>query len=195
MAPVVDVVTLAILIGLLPLAVLAVLYTLDRDRDEALWWIAGAFAVSWLADVVADMLPIDDRWPVTRVYPVMQSTLIAAALALDRRRAVDVLIGLVSVAMIVIVWRGSQGPDVVVHSTASLAVIAIVWTRRELPFPLRASLFVYFGLGLGAWLVYAASPSVNAWYGYQLARLAGLLLFSWASIEAGPQLRVVRRAA
>jgi hypothetical protein len=196
MDTVVDATTGFILMALLPLVVLVVLYATDRDRDEALWWIAAAFAVSWLADVVADMMAVDDRWAVTLVYPVLQTTLIGAALLLDRRNTVALLIGLSVVALIAVVSHGSNKPDLLVHSSASLPVVAIAWHRWELPVSLRIALVIYFGLGWLAWVVHVEHihESWSMW-AYQLTRLAGLLAYAWATIRAGPQLRLVRRAA
>jgi hypothetical protein len=195
MDPLFDVVTVTILMGLLPLAVLVALYANDRDRDAALWWIAGAFAISWLADVVADMMPVEDRWTVGLVYPIVQTTLIAATLLLDRRHAVALLAALTAMGIVTVAWHGASGPDVLLRSVASLSVVVIAWRRWELPLPLRIALVMYFGLGWLAWLAYAARPGVATWYGYQASRLAGLLAYGWATIRAGPQLRLVRRAA
>jgi hypothetical protein len=79
---------------------------------------------------------------------------------------------------------------VILHSAASLAVVAIVIDRRELPALLRASLLIYFGLGLVAWLVHVYWLVVATWYAYQAVRLAGLVTFSLACLKPGPRLAV-----
>lgn len=178
--------------ALLPLATLAVIRISGHRRDAAWWWLAIAFAISWVADTVADVVPVDDRSIASLVYPVSQSCLMAAVL-LPRARAL-VLVGVLMLAGVaVVIQRGVIGPDVALRSVAWLAVAGIARMRKELPVPLRASLFVYFCLGWIAWLVHAQWMVVATWYPYQAMRLLGLLLFSWAAIETGPHLRLMPR--
>jgi len=176
--------------ALVPLAVLGGLHARGRERDAAWWWMACAFAISWVADSVASQLVPVHRWAVTLVYPIVQSAMIGVVL-LSRRAAFVLLGGLVAIGCLAVFWRGVKGPDVILHSVASLSVAGIVWIRRDIPLRLRMALVVYFGLGLVAWLLFAQQHSIPTWYGYQGARLAGLLVFSWAVLKPGPSLRVL----
>jgi hypothetical protein len=186
----VDAVTVSQGMALLPLAWLATGEAWGQRRIASLWWIAVAFGVSWVTDSVAGMLEPADRWAPTLIYPIVQTGLIAAALILQRRIAVLLMLDLGAIALTAIVWRGLHAPDVILHSAASLAVIAIVIDRRELPALLRASLLIYFGLGLVAWLVHVYWLVVATWYAYQAVRLAGLVTFSIACLKPGPRLAV-----
>jgi hypothetical protein len=188
-----DVVTVAIAMGLLPLAFLGVLRARGQRRDVAWLWLAIAFAVSWLADVIADVLPVADRWIVSLVYPVSQTALVAAVL-MTRRHAVILLGVLVLAGCAAVLFNGVTGPDIVLRSVAWLSIVAIVIDRHELPTRLQWCLFVYFGIGWFAWLVHAQWLIVPTWYAYQTVRLAGLLLFCFAAMKPGPSLRLVRAA-
>lgn len=185
-----DVVTVAIAMGLLPLASLVVLHLRGERRDVAWWWLGVAFAVSWLADVVANALPAAYRWGPSVIYPVTQSAIIGAVL-LPRQWALWFLALMTTLAAIVLAWVG-VGPDVLVRSVAWLA-LGVMANRIPIPFRLRLSLSVYFGLGLLAWFVHMRFLVVETWYPYQLARLAGLMLFGWAALEPTPSLRIVPR--
>jgi hypothetical protein len=187
----VDVVTVAIVMGLLPLAFLGFLRVRGQRRDAAWVWLAGAFAVSWIADVIAGYLPVPDRWVVSLVYPVTQTSLVAAVL-LPRRRAIILTVVLAVTGCIAALWHGVEGPDIVLRTVAWLAIIGILADRSELPLRLSWALFVYFGLGWIAWLVHAELLVVPSWYAYQSVRLVGLLLFCWAAMKPGPDLKLSR---
>jgi hypothetical protein len=177
--------------ALVPLVALGVLRARGERRDAALWWIALAFAVSWLADLAADLLPVEYRWAPSVVYPVTQAAIIGAVL-LPRLMAVVFLWLMYTVAAMVVAVHGI-GPDRFERTAVCLGVVAMVWYRRELPSRLRIALAVYFGVGLVAWLIHVQWLVVATWYPYQLARLAGLLLFAWAALEPRPSFKVVRR--
>jgi hypothetical protein len=177
--------------ALIPLVALTVLRMLGNRRDAAYWWLAGAFAVSWLADAPVDHMPREFHWIPSAVYPVSQSALIGAVL-LSRRRAVALLGLLVAVGLVAAFWTGAKGPDILLHSVAFLAVVAIVADRPELPQRLQACLFVYFGLGWVAWLVHARWLVLATYYPYQAIRLAGLLLFCWAAMKPSPNLKILK---
>ncbi len=177
-------------IALLPIAFVGALHIRHKPRDAAWWWIAAAFAVSWLADLVAEFMPVSDRWAVTLVYPVTQSALVGAVL-LPRRSAMSLVAVLTAIALVAAICRGVTGPDVVLHSFASFSVAGIALAGWELPVRLRAALLVYFGLGCVAWLIHAQWLVVPTWYNYQLTRLAGLVAFCWAAFHPSPQLRLI----
>lgn len=175
-------------IGLIPLAWL----TFRRERFAAhWWWLAVAFAVSFVADVVALSQPKWDRWWLTLVYPVAQSGLIGAVLIASRFRAALYVLALAVTALVVVLTRGVHGPDVILDVVASLGVVAIVLLGKELPARLRLCLAVYFGLGWATWLIHARWLVVPTWYPYQSTRLAGSLLFCWAAIGPERSLKVV----
>ncbi len=171
--------------AILPLAFLAIV---RRRCDAAYVWIAGAFAVSWLADTAAHWI---NPWAVTLVYPITQSTIILAAL-LPRQDAIGALALYAVVAGAVIVLRGTQGPDVVLHSVASLSVVYVAWREWTLPARLRASLLVYFGVGLVTWLIHVQWLVVETWFPYQASRLIGLLLFCYAAWRCTPSLTLAK---
>ncbi len=178
--------------ALLPLATLGLMRAGGTRRDAAWWWIALAFAISWIADGIADVVAMTDRVIVSLVYPISQAALIAAVIM--SRSGALVFIGVLTLAGIaVVIQHGIASPDVALRSVAWLAVVNQAWRRRELPYALRASLIVYFGLGWLMWLVHMQWVSVATWYPYQLARFLGLLIFCWAVVESGPHLRLIRR--
>lgn len=187
-----DIVTVAIAMGLLPLAFLGLLRARGQRRDAEWTWLSTAFAVSWLADVVADVLPVRERWIPSLVYPISQTAIIGAVF-LPRRRATLLLGILVLTGCVTAIWHGVTGPDVVLRTVAWLVIVAIVADRPELPGRLQACLFVYFGAGWVLWLVHAEALVVATWYSYQSVRLSGLLLFCWAASSPGPRLRLVQR--
>lgn len=185
-----DTETVAIAMALLPAVTLGGLRLAGRRRDARHWRIAVAFGISWLADIIALGFPPEDRWAVTLVYPVTQTVLIVAAFY-PPRVTMLVLVDLCAVALIAVVARGFHTPDVLLHSAASLAVVLVALDQRETSsLVLRASLFLYFGLGLVAWLAHAswvhshpdAHGAAPTWYVYQGFRLAGLALFSWSCV-------------
>lgn len=178
--------------ALIPLVFLGALRLRGQRRDPAYWWMAGAFAVSWLADAPIDHMPKAYHWIPSAVYPVAQSSLFGRVLLLHRRHAIMLLGLLVAVGIVAVFWTGAKGPDIALHSVAFLAVVAIVADRPELPARLQAALFVYFGLGWVAWLAHARWLLVpTTYYPYQGVRLAGLLLFCWAALDPSPNLRLV----
>ncbi len=171
--------------ALLPLACLAVA---GRRCDSAYWWIAFAFSFSWLADTAAHWV---NPWAVTLVYPITQSTIILAAL-LPRQDTIRWLAGFAVVAGAAIVLKGTKGPDVLLHSVASVSVVWAVWRESALPANLRLALVVYFGVGLLAWLIHVQWLVVETWWPYQGSRLAGLLLFCYAAWRCTPTLKLAR---
>lgn len=180
-------------IALIPLAFLLWRSARHQYSDAAWWWLAVAFAVSWIADTAADALPRSHGWIPSLLYPVTQTALVGAVL-LPRRRAWMLLGLLLGVAGASLAWRAYQGPDVVLRSVAWLAVVWIVVTRPELPRRLGMALLVYFGVGLVAWLAHAEWVTLATWYPYQATRLAGLVLFCRAIVKPTPTLAIVHDA-
>jgi hypothetical protein len=179
--------------ALIPLAFLAVLRALGRRINEALWWMAGAFALSWVADAPVDHIPKLYHWVPSAVYPVSQSAIFGRALLLKVRYEMILLGVLTAVGLIAGLWTGAKGPDILLHTVAYLAVCVVVADRPEIPARLQISLFVYFGLGWVAWLVHARFLIVpTTYYPYQFVRFAGLLLFCWAAMKPGPTLQLAR---
>ena len=162
--------------ALLPLGALTALRLGRIRRDAAWWWLAGAFAVSWLADTVTHLLPPSAGWVPSLVYPVLQAGLITAVL-MPRAMAWLVLGGLMGIALAAAVHVSASGPDVVLRSAADLTVVLVALMRVALPVTLRASLVATFGAGWLAWLLFANRPELPTWYLYQTCRLVGLVLF------------------
>jgi hypothetical protein len=178
-------------IALVPLFWLTWLWRRDRMMPDASWfWLAAAFAVSWLADAWAFVLPVELRWVPSLVYPVTQTALVGAVL-LRRRGAYELLAMLIVVGVASALLFGATGPDLLLRSLAWGGVVGIVIASPALPPRLRIALSVYFGLGLVVWLLHAAWLIVPTWYVYQGVRLAGLLLFCWAASRP-VELRVIR---
>lgn len=176
--------------ALLPLVWLACLAHAGKARDAAWWWLASAFAVSWLADTATDLLPKTVDWVPVLAYPVAQSALVGAVF-LTRRLATVLLVALAGVALLVAVSGGSRGPDIILTSAACLAVVGIVLERPSIPPRLRLSLLVYFGVGLIAWVGHAFRLDLGTYYAYQAVRLLGLILFCWAAIGPERSLKAV----
>jgi hypothetical protein len=172
--------------GLIPLIWLAILHFRGKRAGIEWWWLAGAFAVSWLADTAA-------HWTgsqlVGAVYPVSQSAIIGAVL-LSRSEAIELTIGLVAIGVLDVYANGITGPDILLRTVAWLSIVGIVYPLRQLE-RLRMALIVSFGVGWVCWLGYAIWPGWSSWGLYQTVRLAGILLFCWASLKPSPRLRVI----
>lgn len=153
-----------------------------REHRLEWWWIAGAFAVSWLADMLAHFV---DPWTISAVYPVTQAAVVGAVL-LTRHDAKLFVVGLLAAAFLSLRF---PRPDVILHTVAWLGVVGIVWS---LPIGrLRLTLLTAFGLGWVAWLVFVLSPTWPTWYAYQVTRALGLGMFCWANLQTRPVLQVV----
>jgi hypothetical protein len=176
--------------GLVPLVWVVALRFRGRAIGAAWYWLAAAFAVSWLADTAALIVDPD---LVGNLYPITQAALIGAVL-LDRLEAAQFVVALVFVGVGSVLWHGVAGPDVLLRTVAWGAVTLIVW-RLPLPGRLRASLLVTFGLGWACWMAYAANPGWPSWSVYQTTRLVGTALFCLAASNPTPKLRIARRDA
>jgi hypothetical protein len=160
-------------LGLVPLGWLA----FRRERRPEWWWIAGAFGVSWLADIGARL---GDPWLVNAVYPVSQAGIIAAVLW--PRREAQLAIGLLVVAGLCVLWlEGISGPDIILETVAALVIVGSAWRS-----PFRGSLLVAFGLGWLAWMGYTLRPGLEMWGCYQATRVVAAAMFCQATLTPRP---------
>jgi len=155
-------------LGLVPLAWLA----LRREHRLQWWALAGAFAISWLADTLAHGV---DPWFVNALYPVSQAGLVAVVL-LPRRDA-KLAIGVLVVAALLVLWlEGIQGPDVLLETVSAGVVVGSVWRHPQF----RGSFATAFGGGWLAWMGYLLAPGLATWGLYQTVRALGVGWFCWA---------------
>lgn len=157
-----------------------------QRREAAFWWLAAAFAISFVADMGA--LGFRLPWVASAVYPVSQAALICAVF-IPRRDAFLVLGALVCVGLASLPFTHANRPEVLLHTTAALAVCWIVGPLPALGM-LRTALLIYFGLGLLAWYGYVWQPSGASWVIYQACRLVGILAFCRATLKPQPILRL-----
>lgn len=177
--------------GALPLALLGGLRVVGRRREIGWAWLAVAFAVSTLADLAQFILPPDQRWPVSIAYPVSQAGLMAAVL-LPRREALVVGGILMASGLAACLWRGVEGPDVLLRSVAFLTIAGVAFSRWDLPLWLRPALLTYYALGWVCWLVHAHYLVLPTWFVNQGVRAVGLGLVCLAIWKASPTLKLVR---
>lgn len=177
------------------IAMLALVWTRSFTRSQ--WMIAFAFAVSWVADSVHDVLlhnGYQQAVEVNQVFVPIQLGLMFLAVA---QRPRTLLLGL-AVATIASAMQPSDGYELVVPVIGGLAVSLYAWHSE--PSLCRMALLVYFGAGSIAWAVFAftateASTTVLvSWYAYQVMRLVGLSLMTASVVfrPARPHLRLVR---
>lgn len=167
--------------GLIPLAWLAV----RRERRAEWWWLAAAFAVSWIADA-ATLLGYPTWVPVT-VYPVTQAAIILAVLA-ERQEAKAFALLLVFVGLVTILTEGTTGPTLLLEMITASVIVSVVW-----PLPLgrlRLTLLVAFGVGFLAWVGYVLAPGWTTWGIYQAVRAVSIVMFCWASLQTHPRLQI-----
>lgn len=141
----------------------------------AWWWLAGAFAVSWLADTMAHF---GNPWLPVAVYPLTQS-LMVGTLLLENQEAVILIAVLTFVALVEIFWEGVSGPHALLQTVAFGSVVGIAWSQPEER--LKLTLVTAFGLGGIAWLAYLVEPGWTTWGFYQAVRAVSLGMFCWAN--------------
>lgn len=168
---------------LFPLALLLYLHQRGESRNIAYWWIAGAYAVSWVADWLADLLPVQIP---SLVYPIVQSAIVGAVLlsAPDGRVFVWALCGLALVAIGFL-----PDLDVLLRTVAWLVISVAAWRAQTIGLT-RAALLVTFGAGLIGWYAFLILQSVPSWYGYHLCWAVGVLLYCGAIWSPSNVLRV-----
>jgi hypothetical protein len=173
-------------LGLVPLAWLSGMQISGHRRGAEWWWLAAAFGVSFVADVVAYFLAPPARWVTIVTYPVSQAALVSFVFL--TRRDTRIFLGtLLVVGVIAVLWRGVRGPDILLATVAFGGVAGIVIDRWALGH-LRTALLVYFGVGLVAWWCFAARPGLWSWSVYQCTRAAGIGLFCYAATRPNPGL-------
>jgi hypothetical protein len=168
--------------GLVPLAWCA----FRRERQAVWWWIAVAFAVSWVADIGARF---GNPWLPAAVYPISQVGIIAVVLAHTQRAGLIYVLLLTVAGMVSVLWEGVSGPVLLLEAVAAGVVIDVLWNRPELG-RLRWVLWLAFVGGLLPWIGYLLAPSLVMWVLWQAVRAASLGLFCWASAAPRPELRV-----
>lgn len=166
-------------LGLVPLVALALLRARGHRRDAAWWWMAVAFAVSFVADAVTLVAP--HRY-VAQVYPFLQAGILLAVLL--PRRWVEVAGALLlAAAAVSITGRSGGGHDVLLRTVAFGMVAAVAWVRVPRG-TLRTALVVGFGGGAVAWWGYVVAPGWVSWSALQAVRLVAVVGFAKAAGEA-----------
>lgn len=165
--------------ALLPLVALAALSLLGRRRTAAWWWLGVAFAVSWVADSAAHRF---DPVLVSRVYPVLQASIVLFALA-PYADALVCALALALASMVPLLLQPASMVDVGLR-TISFGCIAGVVFRLGRHHIAQLPLLIYFGGGLLAWYAYAIAPGWTTWGIYQATRAIGLTLFCIAACLA-----------
>lgn len=189
----------AYLIGLAPLAWLGVLTWRRSDPpDPSCWWLALAFAVSFLADTASRFLPAADRFTVSLLYPLTQAGLVGLVF-LSRRDALVLVVALTLVSLGAVAWQGVGHPDILVHTACWGAAAGVVATRalpagynRWIFQRLRTPLLVYFAIGWLCWVGYLIWPGWTSWGLYQSTRAVGIGMFCAACLATAPRLSVSR---
>jgi len=167
--------------ALIPAVALAV----HRERRADWWGLALAFGLSWVADSLA--LWSGHPWPVSALYPLAQTGLIAFVFL--RPMEASAFVGILTIVTAgAILTQGWAPSTLVVRTIAWGAIVSMVWRPRI--GPLREALLVYFGLGWAAWMIYSLSPGWTSWGSYQFVRAAGIGLFCWAAWKPSPSLRL-----
>lgn len=172
--------------GLVPLFWILLLHWRGHDPGAAWWWLALAFAVSWIADTAASWV---NPWLVSPLYLVSQAMVIGFVFR-TRIEALFLTAMAGAVAILAVAWRGVEGPDVLLHTVVWLAIGGIIYPLWQLG-RLRGSLLVYFGLGLLAWWGYATWPGWIWWSEYQMTRVFGIALFCAAATSPLPHLKII----
>lgn len=156
-----------------------------EERDVAFLWVAAAFGMGGVADVIA---ALGLGWETAgHVYPVGQSALIAAVL-LDKNTALWFLciLGWVALGSLMI-WP--THPDVPLHV---VAWVSLGWVaNRVRPIgPLWLSIFFAFGLALPCYLWFVWTRGLVPWALMQAAYALGVAFFCVAASRTKTPLRI-----
>lgn len=178
-------------IALAPFAWLTWQVITNQPTPADVWWIAGVFGVSWLADCAARWL---DPNVIGNIYPLSQAALIGMVV-LQARYADWLLTFLIVTALVAVFWRGADGQDVFFRTVAWGAIVGMAYTTTDLG-RYRTMLLATFGLGLVTWIAHVAYVEAHpllhggapTWYVYQGTRALGIALFCWAT--TGPTLHL-----
>ena len=166
---------LATTIGVVPLAHVVGMRGQGQPVDAAYGWLALAFAVSFVADVVG---LLGYGLLSSQVYLVSQAALFAAVLIPSRPVLEWAVWVLLFTASLSVVARQGEGLDVLLHVVAFASVSGLAWMLGA--GRLRLVLGVGFAALAVAWCGYAYAPSLATWGGYQVTRLAIAVAFCWS---------------
>lgn len=172
--------------ALIPLILLAVAAHRRREAPPVVYWlVAAGLAVSWVADSYVELAGTNPWW-VSYVYPPIQAGLIfwgVTRLETSEATRMSVAAALAVVALASMASGPMDRPEAVAQGLAAVVVVVAIRRHHELGL-LRYGLLVYFGLGLGWWvlwpLTFGGPHFVTVYYGYQMTRMAGLALASVA---------------
>jgi hypothetical protein len=153
-------------IGILPALWLGVLWASGRKVGSAWWWMAAAFGVSFVADLLAEWL---GHPAVSQVYPTAQAVLFLFVLV-PRGVAIRLSGLLLFISGLSLGLRQGLGLDVALHATA-WGGVAVVADAVLAPSRLREALVWGFALLTLAWVWFWATPTMAAWSAVQLVRL------------------------
>lgn len=163
-------------LGLVPALTLLTLRRAGRVVPSAWWWMAWAFAVSFVADAASLVLthPL-----VSQTYPVTQAALFLLIL-LPQAEAVAVIGGLLAVAAGSLWLRQGEGLDFPLHAVAWGSIAVAAWHVLR-PGWLRAALGMGFAALVVAWAGYVAVPGWWTWGGFQMVRAMQAAAFAVAA--------------
>lgn len=179
---------LAYAMGLLPLVwLIGRLWLKGHEAADHFWWLALAYAVSFVADS-ATLAGV--KWVPSIVYPISQAGIIGAVL-LDRDKALLFVTVLIGAGVLAVATNGVQGPDVLLRTVAWLGVAGIAYQYRAVG-RLRSALLVSFGLGWVMWMGYVVAPGWTTWLAYQGVRALGLALFCYAAYSPKAAFKLAR---
>lgn len=170
------------LLGIVPLLWLGGLGWYHERRDRAWWLLALSFAVGFLADTAAHVMP----WQAPSFAYALFQSMIAAAVLVEGP-TFWVVAGLLVASTAI---TGLIDDDLFGFTVAGLSIAVIVWRFRQMPNLLRLSLLIGFGGGVLAWWGYCLTPGWAGWLAFQGTRLASVALFCWAALTPGPRLRL-----
>lgn len=168
------------LLGLVPLLALAWLHVRGVKRGAAWWWLAGAFGVSFLADVASLLWghPL-----ISQAYPLLQAGLFAAVLV--PRAWTTGIVGVFALASgVSLVTRRGEGLDLLLHLVAWFTVAVLAWARLPDGW-LRVTLAVGFACLAWAWCAFVAWPGFPTWGAMQAVRVAMAVGFCYAASTEG----------
>ena len=142
-----------------------------RKLPRVYWLVSLGLFVSWFADSATHF--IGGTWGAWYFFLPLQLWLIVIAF-MDKLRP-QVVVALSLVALTIGSWHLSYpGPDEIVTAAGSAAILFVA--RGPLCWPLG----IYFGAGTVAYLFMTSQVGgdiLPAWYGYQICRVLGVLLF------------------
>lgn len=176
-------------LGILPLLWLGTLAFGLQPRGQEWWWLASGFAVSFLADSLAHVLPAEVP---SNAYPFLQAIIVSIVL-LDRWDTISVYAVLIGAGLIALLLDGGTSFDLMLLTVAygAIALVAYQHGRLKHQSPLlRLSLLVTFGGGLLAWWGYCMEPGWAGWLAFQGARLVGTGLFMAAALQPARKMQL-----